>query len=211
MQIPLFESAQAPYNLNLLPKDGGAYYYPEIFDQVSSDQLFGKLIQSLDWQPEQIYLFGKKVTTQRKVVWVGDENCLYAYSGMKKRPQPWTPELLSIKTQMEEMAQWKFNSCLLNLYHSGSEGMGWHSDNEDELDSAAPIASLSLGATRKFAFKHKLDKSVCSLFLENGSVLIMHSPSQKFWNHSLLKTKTPLPARINLTFRAINPNHELPK
>jgi len=158
MQIPLFESAQAPYNLNLLPKDGGAYYYPDIFDQVSSDQLFGKLIQSLDWQPEQIYLFGKKVTTQRKVVWVGDENCLYAYSGMKKHPQPWT-----------------------------------------------------LGAKRKFAFKHKLDKSVCSLFLENGSVLIMHSPSQKFWNHSLLKTKTPLPARINLTFRAINPNHELPK
>ena len=211
MQIQLFEKTQAPSHHNLLSKDGCAYYYPEVIDEVSSKQLFDKLIESFDWQPDQIYLFGKKVTTQRKVAWVGDANCSYTYSGIKKQPQLWTSELLLIKTQMEEIAQWKFNSCLLNLYHNGNEGMGWHSDNETELDSTAPIASLSLGATRKFAFKHKLDKSVSSLFLENGSVLIMQSPTQEFWNHSLPKTKRPLPARMNLTFRAINPNHELPK
>jgi alkylated DNA repair dioxygenase AlkB len=148
-------------------------------------------------------MFGKLITTKRKVAWVGDAGCSYTYSGVKKFPQAWTADLLHIKHKLESLTHSAFNSCLLNLYHDGDEGMGWHSDDEKELDSAAPIASVSLGGTRKFAFKHKLDKTSVSLFLEDGSVLLMQPPTQEFWQHSLTKTKRPVAPRINLTFRAI--------
>jgi alkylated DNA repair dioxygenase AlkB len=108
-----------------------------------------------------------------------------------------------IKTKLEQISGSEFNSCLLNFYHDGSDGMGWHSDDEKELDAQAPIASLSLGAKRKFAFRHKKDKTTTPLFLENGSALIMHAPTQEYWQHSLLKTKTSTTPRINLTFRKI--------
>ena len=153
-------------------------------------------------------MFGEIITTSRKVAWIGDPNCSYTYSGVKKLPEPWTPELLMIKNKVEKLTGVQFNSCLLNLYHNGNEGMGWHSDNEPELDQSAPIVSISLGGMRKFSFKHKLDKTSISLFLENGSALIMQPPTQEFWNHSLLKTKKTVGPRINLTFRKIKLEHE---
>jgi len=203
MQANLFQSEQASSPLNLLPKDGCVQYFPEVFNDSDCASWSKLLIHSLDWRVDQLYMFGKLITTKRKVAWVGDSGCAYTYSGVKKEPQPWTPELLCIKNTLEDLAQWKFNSCLLNLYHDGSEGMGWHSDDEPELHPNAPIASLSLGGERKFAFKHKTDKTNASLLLENGSVLLMHAPTQNFWNHSLLKTARPVAPRINLTFRAI--------
>jgi alkylated DNA repair dioxygenase AlkB len=195
-------SANVP-GINLLPKDGYIEYLPSIFDPLACTQLFEVLTQSLDWRCDQLFMFGKLITTKRKVAWVGDDGCAYTYSGVKKEPQAWTPELMLIKSKLEAIAQCKFNSCLLNLYHDGSEGMGWHSDDEPELVQTAPIASMSLGAARKFSFKHKTDKTNASLILENGSVLIMHAPTQTFWNHSLVKTARPVGPRINLTFRAI--------
>jgi alkylated DNA repair dioxygenase AlkB len=165
--------------------------------------LFTALKESLVWKADQIFVFGKKVTTQRKMAWVGDEGCVYNYSGFEHFPQPWTQELLCVKNKIEDMAGCQFNSCLLNLYHNGNEGMGWHSDDEKELDDQTPIASLSLGGRRKFAFRHKKDKTTLSLFLQNGSLLLMHSPTQQYWLHSLLKTKTEVAPRINLTFRKI--------
>jgi alkylated DNA repair dioxygenase AlkB len=189
--------------INLLPKDGHIEYLPSIFDPLACAKLFEMLAKSLDWRCDQLYMFGKLITTKRKVAWVGDEGCAYTYSGVKKEPQAWTPELMLIKSKLEAIAQCKFNSCLLNLYHDGSEGMGWHSDDEPELVQTAPIASMSLGAARKFSFKHKADKTNASLMLENGSVLLMHAPTQTFWNHSLVKTTRPVGPRINLTFRAI--------
>lgn len=192
---------------NMLNVDGRVEYVPAVFDIKTSNRLFDSLLNSLDWQPDQLFMFGKKITTERKVAWVGDENCSYTYSGVKKNPQPWTEELLLIKDKIEKLVSYKFNSCLLNLYHNGNEGMGWHSDDELELDENAPIVSISLGAIRKFAFKHKLNKTTHSIFLENGSALLMHPPTQKFWNHSLLKTKRPVNPRINLTFRLIKPDH----
>lgn len=201
MQAPLFESDPTVHNL--LNKDGCVLYYPATFNPIDCSAMFTSLMGSLDWRVDQLLMFGKLITTKRKVAWVGDEGCSYTYSGVKKEPQPWTPELLLIKSKVEEISQWKFNSCLLNLYHDGSEGMGWHSDDEPELVQAAPIASLSLGAARKFSFKHKADKTNASLMLENGSLLLMQAPTQFFWNHSLVKTTRPTGPRINLTFRAI--------
>ena len=194
-------------NENLLPKNGQASYCSNLFDEITSNQLFNKLIESTEWEQDQIIMFGKKITTQRKVAWIGDPECSYKYSGVKKQPKPWTSELLMIKNKVQELTGFEFNSCLLNLYHNGNEGMGWHSDDEPELDQSSPIASISLGGVRKFAFKHKLDKTGVSLFLANGSALIMHAPTQQFWNHSLLKTKTLVGPRINLTFRKILPEH----
>jgi alkylated DNA repair dioxygenase AlkB len=123
-------------------------------------------------------------------------------------PQSWTPELVFIKEQLAAISQYEFNSCLLNFYHDGADGMGWHSDDEKELDPHTPIISVSFGAKRKFAFRHKKDKETISLFLEHGSALIMHAPTQEFWHHALLKTKTVPEARINLTFRKIIPHDE---
>jgi len=203
MQTNLFQTDPLSTPLNLLPKDGCTQYFPAVLNESSCASLLKILMHSLDWRVDQLYMFGKLITTKRRVAWVGDDGCAYTYSGVKKEPQPWTPELLSIKNTLEEIAQWKFNSCLLNLYHDGSEAMGWHSDDEPELEHDAPIASLSLGGERKFSFKHKVDKTTTSLMLENGSLLLMLSPTQTFWNHSLVKTTRPVAPRINLTFRAI--------
>ena len=207
MQSLLFESLTESMHsedvFKVLDRDGCVHYFPTIFSSETCSSLVTTLYASLEWRVDQLYMFGKLVTTKRKVAWVADEGLSYTYSGVKKDPQPWTPELLLIKNKLEDIAKWTFNSCLLNLYHDGSEGMGWHSDNEPELDRAAPIASLSLGGDRKFSFKHKVDKETTSLNLENGSVLIMHAPTQEYWHHSLLKTKRPVAPRINLTFRCI--------
>jgi alkylated DNA repair dioxygenase AlkB len=203
MQMLLIDPLDTKEVSNLLPKDGCVQYYPKIWDEEQCTAMFDALLQSLNWETDQLVMFGEVITTKRKVVWVGDEGRSYTYSGVKKQPSPWTTELLAIKARLEELAQWKFNSCLLNLYHNGSEGMGWHSDNEPELNPKAPIASLSLGEIRKFAFRHKIDKTVSSVFLENGSILMMHAPTQDSWQHSLLKTSKPVGPRINLTFRDI--------
>ena len=204
MQSTLFEPMHSDCALNTLPKDGYVEYLPGVLSEQFSAQLMSQLQASLLWESDQLIMFGKKITTRRKVAWVGDPSCSYTYSGVKKIPQSWTPELLSIKSQLEELAQSEFNSCLLNLYHDGDDGMGWHSDDEKELDANSPIASLSLGARRKFAFRHKEDKTTISLYLEDGSVLIMRSPTQQFWQHALLKTKMVSMPRINLTFRKIH-------
>jgi alkylated DNA repair dioxygenase AlkB len=203
MQTELFKQIEADSKINLLSKDGITHYFQGIFDDVTSALLYESLLTSLDWRPDELWMFGKRVVTQRKVAWIGDSGCSYTYSGIKKEPQAWTSELLEIKSKAEELAQWKFNSCLLNLYHNGNEGMGWHSDDEVELDEDAPIVSVSFGAKRKFAFRHKLDGTSASLLLASGSALVMHAPTQVFWQHSLLKTKLLIAPRINLTFRAI--------
>ena len=207
MQTSLFEISHANSNLNLLPREGCANYFHEIFDEATSEKLFRSLLNTLVWEQDQLLMFGKRVVTQRKVAWVADGNLSYTYSGATKIPQIWTPDLLLIKKKAEALANWKFNSCLLNLYHNGNEGMGWHSDDEPELDRDAPIASISLGGVRKFGFRNKLDKTSTSFFLGNGSALIMYPPTQEFWKHSLLKTKQPVEPRINLTFRSIKSQH----
>ena len=205
MQNQLFSEKDFSDPTFLLEKDGRAEYFNHFYDADESNRLFESLLNSLSWTSDQITMFGKSIITSRKVAWVGDPECLYTYSGMQKIPQVWTHELLQIKRKLEQVTGYTYNSCLLNLYHNGDEGMGWHSDNEKELDSATPIASISLGARRKFAFRHKQDKTTVPVFLEHGSLLIMHPPIQEYWHHSLLKTKSIMNPRINLTFRKIVP------
>lgn len=188
---------------NLLPKDGTVNYYGRILSPQQANEYFNLLLANIEWKNDEAVVYGKHIQTKRKVAWYGDRNFEYTYSNVTKQALPWTKELLALKTLAEEKSGEKFNSCLLNLYHNGDEGMAWHSDAEKDLKKNGAIGSLSLGAERKFAFKHKTSKEMVSLILENGSLLVMKDTTQTHWLHRLPPTKSVNKARINLTFRMI--------
>jgi alkylated DNA repair dioxygenase AlkB len=188
--------------LNLLPYDGTANYFGEIFNSMESIECFETLKNTIDWKNDEVKLFGKNYVTARKVAWYGSKPYRYTYSNTTKSALPFTEALLAIKHKVESISNEKFNSCLLNLYHNGQEGMGWHCDDERDLVKNAAIASISFGAERKFVFKHKSSKETKSIVLENGSLLIMKNETQDYWLHRLPPTQTIHSARINLTFRS---------
>ena len=188
---------------NLLPKDGMVNYYGKVLASKEGDQYFNSLMQNILWENDEVIIFGKHIVTKRKVAWYGNSDCSYTYSNTTKQALAWTKELSHLKQIVEELAETKFNSCLLNLYHNGNEGMGWHSDDEKSLGKNNTIASLSFGAERNFSFKHKHTKQIVSLVLEHGSLLIMKDATQTNWLHSLPKSKSVTRPRINLTFRSI--------
>ena len=146
--------------INLLPKDGVAEYYGPILPIEKADIYFDSLLRNIEWQRDKVVLFGKTIETQRKVAWYGDQHYDYTYSNTTKQARPWALELQQLKRIVEHQSGESFNSCLLNLYHDGSESVSWHSDGEKELKKFGAIASLSLGAERKFSFKHKKPKSL---------------------------------------------------
>ncbi|MCD0463844.1 alpha-ketoglutarate-dependent dioxygenase AlkB [Flavobacterium sp. ENC] len=190
-------------NTNLLPKDGTVNYYGKLFGREKANSYRDSLLNTIEWKNDEAIIFGKLILTKRKVAWYGDQEFEYTYSKTTKKALPWTNELLTLKAAIEEKTGETFNSCLLNLYHSGDEGMAWHSDAEKDLKKNGAIASLSFGAERKFAFKHKETKEVVSLILEHGSLLVMKDTTQTHWLHRLPPTKTTLKPRVNLTFRTI--------
>ncbi len=189
---------------NLLTKDGTVHYYGQILAQEKADQYLDKLLTTIPWENDQAIIFGKRIITKRKVAWYGDRDFEYTYSNTTKRALPWTKELLELKNLTESASGEHYNSCLLNLYHSGEEGMAWHSDGEKDLKKNGAIGSLSFGAERRFAFKHKLDKTILTLMLEHGSLLVMKGTTQAHWLHRLPPTKLATKPRVNLTFRTIN-------
>jgi len=192
----------APVRL-LLPFDGEALYYGPVLSPQAASTYFSKILDSVSWRNDEVYIFGRHYITKREVAWYGDEAYSYAYSNTTKKALTWTPELLQLKITVEQLIERQFNSCLLNLYHDGNEGMGWHSDDETCLGSNTTIASLSLGAERKFAFRHKSTKHPESIVLEHGSLLVMSGNTQHNWVHALPKQGKVSSPRINLTFRTI--------
>jgi alkylated DNA repair dioxygenase AlkB len=188
---------------NLLPYGGTVYYYGRVLARTEADRFFQSLLQSIDWKNDEAVIYGKLITTKRKVAWYGERDFEYTYSNTTKKALPWTEELVELKRMVEEKTGETFNSCLLNLYHSGEEGMAWHSDAEKDLKKNGAIASLSFGAERSFAFKHKQSKEKISLVLEHGSLLVMTGTTQSNWLHRLPPTKKTSRPRVNLTFRTI--------
>ena len=188
---------------NLLPKDGMVNYYGTVFSQSQANHYYQILFDSIEWRNDEAVMFGKRIITKRKVAWYGDIPFEYSYSNTTKKALPWTSELLELKKRTEEKTGETYNSCLLNLYHDGSEGMSWHSDAEKDLKKNGAIGSLSFGAERKFAFKHKVTKETISIVLAHGSLLVMKGTTQTNWLHRLPPTKMVLKPRINLTFRTI--------
>ena len=191
-------------NTNLLPFEGEVNFYGSVMNIEKAQNYFDQLLQNIQWDNDKAIIFGKLIITKRKVAWYGDKPFDYTYSKTTKLALPWTKELLELKEIIENKTGEKFNSCLLNLYHNGDEGMAWHSDDEKDLKKNGAIGSLSLGAERKFLFKNKETKQTVSVHLEKGSLLVMKGQTQTNWIHRLPPTKKVKSPRINLTFRTIN-------
>lgn len=178
--------------------------YQNVFDKNEGDQIFSELYGNTDWQQDTTRLYGKPVTLPRLTAWYGDQDKSYTYSKIKMEPRPWTPTLIGIKLRIESIANKQFNSVLLNFYRDGKDSIAWHSDDEPELGKNPVIASVSLGAVRRFMFKHKYKKELkFEIELNNGSLLIMKGETQHFWQHQIPKTAKKVQPRINLTFREI--------
>lgn len=188
---------------NLLPYDGEANYYGPILSAAQASLFMESLLHNIEWKNDEAIIFGKHFITKRMAAWYGDAGYAYTYSNTTKQALPWTKDLLQLKAIVEQQCHIQFNSCLLNLYHDGNEGMAWHSDDEKSLGRNTTIASLSLGAERKFAFKHKQTKLTTSVILQSGSLLVMRGSTQTHWLHALPKTTKVTRPRINLTFRTI--------
>jgi alkylated DNA repair dioxygenase AlkB len=188
---------------NLLPKDGTVNYYGIVIPYSQVEKYYHILVNNISWKNDVAVMFGKRIETKRKVAWYGDKPFEYTYSNHTKLALPFTDDLRILKDYVEQKTGETFNSCLLNLYHTGEEGMAWHSDAEKDLKKNGAIASLSFGAARKFSFKHKKTKETFSLILENGSLLVMKGLTQTYWLHRLPPTKKISNPRINLTFRTI--------
>ncbi len=189
--------------VNLLPFDGIVHYHGKIMNDVLAQQYFDALQTNIDWRNDEAVIYGKHYVTKRKVAWYGDKPFAYSYSNTTKEALLWTSELQKLKAIAEKLSGETYNSCLLNLYHTGEEGMAWHSDGEKTLKKHGAIASFSFGAERKFAFKHKETAHTASLILEHGSLLIMKGATQDHWLHRLPPTTKVKRPRINLTFRTI--------
>ncbi|RYU78431.1 alpha-ketoglutarate-dependent dioxygenase AlkB family protein [Hymenobacter persicinus] len=180
---------------------------PDFLPPAAAGALLTELTTTINWRQEPIKLFGKEVMQPRLTAWYGDPDARYSYSGISLTPQPWTPALQLLREQVQQVAGAPFNSVLLNLYRSGQDSMGWHADDEPELGPAPVIASLSLGATRRFRLRprhpQQLLHEAVSLALPAGSLLLMRGPTQRHWLHSIPKTTALLGPRLNLTFRLV--------
>lgn len=189
---------------NLLPQDGLVAYFGPVFTVSEADELVGRLLAEIEWRNDQAVVFGKTILTRRQVAWYADQPYAYTYSGVTKRALAWTDLLKAINLKIAVLCQESFNSCLLNLYPSGQDGMAWHSDAEKELKRHGVIASVSFGTARRFQFRHKKTEALVSLWLEHGSLLVMKGETQSYWLHRLPKMARVDSPRINLTFRQMN-------
>ncbi|MFB2121528.1 alpha-ketoglutarate-dependent dioxygenase AlkB [Parapedobacter sp. 2B3] len=200
--MDLFNQTTDKYK-NWLPYGGTVNYHGRLLSKEQAYFYLNRLLETIEWRNDEAVIFGKKIITKRKVAWYGEKPFEYTYSNTTKYALPWTKELLELKTLIEKETGEHFNSCLLNLYHNGDEGMAWHSDGETDLKKDGAIGSLSLGAERKFAFKHKQTKDKVALLLEHGSLLVMKDTTQTHWLHRLPPSKKIKTPRVNLTFRTI--------
>jgi alkylated DNA repair dioxygenase AlkB len=180
-------------------------YVPGFLDARTADETFERLLKELRWEQHHVRIAGKQIPSPRLSAWYGDEGLSYAYSGMRLRAAGWTPTLTALRERLRGLVGHEFNTVLANRYRTGSDSMGVHADDEPELGPRPVIASVSLGAVRRFSLSHRTRKDVepQRIDLEHGSLLLMSEETQSHWRHGLSKTKKPVGERINLTFRQI--------
>ena len=177
--------------------------WPQWLNSDRASALLAQLQHQLPWSQDSIMMFGKAVKIPRTQVWMGDAHCHYSYSGTRFMPQPWHPQVQALAQQLSLFLEQPFNCVLLNLYADGGQHMGWHADNEAELGHDPVIASISLGASRRFELKHRQQSWQLKLELCHGSLLLMASGCQLHWLHRLPKQSQVAQPRLNLTFRYI--------
>lgn len=190
--------------------DADVRYAPCWLAHEEADDLLKRLLDEISWERHRLQMFGREVDSPRLNCWIGDPGATYVYSRSRFEPRPWTPSLLSLRVRLEQACQAKFNSVLANLYRSGEDSMGWHSDDEPELGAQPIIASLSLGAERRFRFRRRVPRGMrasppVGLTLPHGSLLCMAGDTQGHYQHDLPKSTEVVGPRINLTFRLIHP------
>ena len=186
--------------------DSDISIYQDHFDSEIAGNLLRELAEEIPWVQNKIKFYGKESLVPRLESWHGDEGMSYTYSGIKMDAKPWTKNLIVIKESIEPIAKTTFNSVLINYYRDGKDRVAWHSDDEKELGKNPVIASVSLGAERKFKLRHKKykeNKLQHEIFLQNGSLLLMSGSTQHHWLHEIPRTAKPIGPRINLTFRVI--------
>ena len=201
--LSLFDAIPA---LDTIPMiDADVKFIRTFYRGPESRLLMDALLQEIAWRQETIVLWGKRYLQPRLSAWYGDPDSRYRYSGMTLQPQAWTETLQRIRANIEHATGQRYNSVLLNLYRNENDSMGWHSDDEPELGPAPVIASLSLGETRSFRFRHRTrkDQKRISMELTDGSLLLMAGSTQRCWQHAIDKEKRACGPRINLTFRKI--------
>ncbi len=204
-QPSLFDEQASSEPEVLIRDDGDVRLYRHWLPAEESGALFARLERELEWQQTHIQMHGRRVPVPRLDVWYGDPGHRYRYSGAGFDPKPWSPTLVTLKDALEARQGLTFNSVLANLYRSGRDSVAWHSDDEPELGRNPVIASISLGAERRFAFRHKTRKDLPSVRLDlpDGSLLVMAGTTQYHWEHELAKTARAVGPRINLTFRTV--------
>ena len=186
--------------------DAELIYIPNFLNLQKANLYFEHLKTNVNWQQDDITIFGKTYKQPRLTALYAENDASYSYSNITMHPNPFTSELLDLKQAIEAEVQHKFTTVLINLYRDGNDSNGWHADNEKELGENPIIASVSLGATRAFHFKHRnLKEERHNMQLEHGSLLLMKGKMQHHWLHQIPKTKKSIGERINLTFRTIQP------
>jgi len=191
--------------MDLHLSDAQVHWHRHWLPHAAADTLQRTLRDDVPWEVHKIRMFGRQVDSPRLSCWMGDPAARYRYSGTEFVPQPWHPALLPLRDQLAAFCGHAFNSVLLNRYRDGDDGMGWHSDNEPELGPAPVIASVSLGAPRRFLLRRRDDHAKkAEVLLDHGDLLVMGGQTQRLYQHSLPKSARPLAERLNLTFRWIN-------
>ena len=194
-----------PVSGEILPYDHSAILFPDFFTFQEADEAFSQLLSTTPWEEQTLTMFGKQVLEPRLSIWVSD-GIPYTYSRVTRHPAPWTMILSHIRKECESATSTQFNGVLANYYRNGSDHMGWHADDEPINGPEPVIASLSFGATRRFDFRHNKSKEIVSVDLNHGSLLLMSGKSQHNWKHRIAKTTKVSEARINLTFRYVDPS-----
>ena len=185
--------------------------WPHWLDRAEADALFAELHQAIAWESHRIRLFGRELASPRLSCWIGDPGAAYTYSRTRFEPRPWPEALAALRGRIEQACATRFNSVLANLYRDGNDAMGWHSDDEPELGARPVIASLSLGAGRRFRFRRRRARGepaqpgdTFALPLPHGSLLRMAGATQRLYRHDLPRMRGLDAPRINLTFRRID-------
>lgn len=187
----------------MLPFDGSALLFPKFLETTQTSQIFQQIMDETPWEMPEMVMFGKKYPQAGLSTWFTNTGVNYVYSGITRTPYVMTPLLNDVMNACALKSGAQYNSVLVNLYRDGSDSVSWHSDNEAVNGSEPTIASVSLGATRRFDLRHKESGETVRVDLEDGSLLVMSGLSQHCWVHQIAKTKTKVGPRINLTFRRV--------
>lgn len=189
------------FKLNNVVESQHYIYYPDFLDGSTATDFFMEFL-NLDWQQNQMFINQAMIDVPRKECLYGDTNTSYKYANIEMKAKTWNQPLLSLRSKIMEVFDYKFNIVFGNLYNDGSHSIGWHSDEDSKMGIDPAIASVSFGAVRKFSFMEKEERSTENIWLDHGSLLIMKEGCQRTHLHSLPKTKKIVGQRVNLTFRS---------